>query len=75
SKLGKWKTGFQLGYIITILVFICFEILIIDYFSGNYYSDLFLTNKIYIIKTLEIITVFFTVFSGYNYFKQNRENL
>ncbi|MFA5479128.1 MAG: CDP-diacylglycerol--glycerol-3-phosphate 3-phosphatidyltransferase [Candidatus Muiribacteriota bacterium] len=75
SKLGKWKTGFQLGYIITILVFICFEILIIDYCSGNYYSDLFLTNKIYIIKTLEIITVFFTVFSGYNYFKQNRENL
>lgn len=70
SRLGKWKTGFQLAYIITVMVFISFEILFMRFLpeKNMYIKDLFVYYRIYVYRVLEIITLYFTVVSGYHYY-------
>lgn len=75
SRVAKWKTGFQLAYIITIMVFISFKVLIMRYIPDNTWAMLFMKNEIYIIKILEYITLFFTLYSGYDYYMNNKECL
>ncbi|MCK9224910.1 MAG: CDP-diacylglycerol--glycerol-3-phosphate 3-phosphatidyltransferase [Candidatus Muirbacterium halophilum] len=76
SSLGKWKTGFQLGYIITVMVFISFEILMYRFIPQNFehITDYFIKYRVYIYYVLEIITLYFTIVSGYHYYKNYRED-
>ncbi|MGM0608475.1 MAG: CDP-diacylglycerol--glycerol-3-phosphate 3-phosphatidyltransferase [Candidatus Muiribacteriota bacterium] len=75
SKTGKWKTGFQLAYIITILVFISFEVLILSFNYKSAWTDLFILHNKYIFFILEYLTIFFTIYSGYDYYRLNRDIL
>ena len=73
SKLGKWKTTFQLIHIITLLVFVSFEICFLKFLPKNHYTNLFNDNYFYIIRVLEGLSIFFTVYSGLDYYKKNRK--
>jgi phosphatidylglycerophosphate synthase len=77
SSLGKWKTGFQLGYIITVMVFISFEILMYRFIPQDfeYITDMFIKYRIYVYYLLELITLYFTAVSGYHYYKGYRQNI
>ncbi|RCK78788.1 MAG: CDP-diacylglycerol--glycerol-3-phosphate 3-phosphatidyltransferase [Candidatus Ozemobacter sibiricus] len=68
--LGKWKTGLQLTAIITALVFIAFRVVLITY--G--YRDLeaaFAPWHGPIVTGLMWVAVAMTVYSGYDYLRQN----
>ncbi|PLX15764.1 MAG: CDP-diacylglycerol--glycerol-3-phosphate 3-phosphatidyltransferase [Candidatus Muiribacterium halophilum] len=73
SRLGKWKTTFQLIHIITLLVFVSFEICFLRFLTNNHYTNLFNANYFYIIRLLEGLSIFFTVYSGLDYYIKNRK--
>ncbi len=73
SRLGKWKTTFQLIHIITLLVFVSFEICFLRFLPNNHYTNLFNANYFYIIRLLEGLSIFFTVYSGLDYYIKNRK--
>jgi CDP-diacylglycerol--glycerol-3-phosphate 3-phosphatidyltransferase len=75
SRVAKWKTGFQLAYVITILVFISFHVLFLRYIPDHQITALFLKYRNIPIDLLLIISLFFTLYSGYDYYNRNREIL
>ena len=74
SKAGKWKTGFQLTAIITSLCLMSLQV-IFNAFAWKP-GELFVEKvspSVNII--LMLLAVFATIYSGYDYFKQNRDFL
>jgi CDP-diacylglycerol--glycerol-3-phosphate 3-phosphatidyltransferase len=70
SRLGKWKTAFQLAAIITALVFVSFRILIETY-QWKEAGAWFLPHHGHIITGMFSITVILTLYSGYDYLRNN----
>lgn len=70
SRLGKWKTTAQLTAIITTLVFLSFRILI-ETFQWKETGTWFIPVHGHIIFGLFIIAVVMTLYSGYDYLKNN----
>ncbi len=74
DKLGKWKTTFQLTFIITCLTFIAFK----EIESHNWFTSLFYTisNPENYLKDITLyLAVILTVVSGWNYLWKNRSLL
>ncbi len=69
SKIAKSKTGVQVGIIIFTLLFLSLKgfnwILLEDY--------LIFINEYKLVYYLTMITVIFTVYTGYNYIQENRK--
>ncbi|MBK1790008.1 CDP-diacylglycerol--glycerol-3-phosphate 3-phosphatidyltransferase [Persicirhabdus sediminis] len=72
DKLGKWKTTFQLTYVITLLV----HLMLREYSEFNWFFGFFNwlsqpTN--FLVPTSLWLAVIFTVYSGYSYFWNARD--
>ena len=69
SKIAKSKTGFQVGIIIFTLLFLSLKrfnwVLLEDYLIFIYEYQL--------VYYLTMIAVFFTVYTGYTYIRENRK--
>ena len=69
SKIAKSKTGVQVGIIIFTLLFLTLKgfnwVLLEDY--------LIFINEYQLVYYLTMITVIFTVYTGYNYIQENRK--
>ncbi len=70
SKAGKHKTVSQLAVIIFILIFIVAKEAMLEYATWNPAWEKFFLNSIFVMM---LVTVGFTLFSGFSYLWENRK--
>jgi len=70
SKAGKHKTVSQMVAIVFILIFIVTKEIMLTFFTWNPLWEKFFLNGIFI---LMLITVGFTLYSGFSYLWENRK--